>query len=64
LVTQADTAATVTVDIPVGNYTSGGTVAAGGAAFRPLSPGATTVSASNALFITVDTGVRTVTVNP
>jgi hypothetical protein len=64
LVTAADTAATVTVDIPVGTYRSGTSVAAGGVAFRPLAPGSTTVSASNALFLTVDTGVRTVTVNP
>jgi hypothetical protein len=64
LVTLADTAGTVTVDIPVGGYTSSSSVAAGGVAFRPLAPGATTVSASNALFVTVDTGVRIVTVNP
>jgi hypothetical protein len=64
LVTQAATAGTVTIDIPVGTYRSGTSVAAGGVAFRPLAPGSTTVSASNALFLTVDTGVRVVTVNP
>jgi hypothetical protein len=64
LVTQANTAGTVTVDIPVGTYRSATSVAAGGVAFRPLTAGSTTVSASNALFVTVDTGVRIVTVNP
>jgi hypothetical protein len=64
LVTQADTSGSVTVDIPVGNYRSGSSVAGGGVAFRPLAPGTTTVSASNALFITTNAGVKIVTVNP
>jgi hypothetical protein len=64
LVTLADTSGTVTVDIPVGNYRSGSSVAAGGVAFRALTPGATTVSSSNALFVTTDAGVIIVTVIP
>ena len=64
LVTLAGTAGTLTVDIQVGNSSSASSVAAGGVAFRPLVPGTTTVSASNALFITTDAGVRIVTVNP
>jgi len=64
LVTLAGPAGTVTVDIAVGTYWSGTTVANGGVAFRALTPGTTTVSSSNALFVTTDAGVIVVTVNP
>jgi hypothetical protein len=64
LVTAADTAGTVSVDIPPNNFRSPTSVAAGGVAFRAAAPGTTTVSASNALFLTTDAGVILVTVNP
>jgi hypothetical protein len=66
LVTSAepDGAGTVSVDIAVGTYFSGSSVAAGGVAFRPILPGTTTVSASNGLFLTTGDGARVVTVNP
>jgi adhesin/invasin len=63
LVTGTDTAGTVTVQIPVGSSSSGGSVAAGGVALDPLAAGTTTVTATiPGVFTTTTNGVRTVTI--
>jgi hypothetical protein len=60
--TSADSGASVTVTIPVGQGQSGATVAAGGVAFDPLSAGSTTVAVAAPGFILQGTGTVGVTV--
>jgi hypothetical protein len=66
LVTTALTADVVTVSIPVGASTSGGTVATGGVEFDPIGGGTTSVTASipGLLATTAATGNVTITSTP
>lgn len=63
LVTTGLTRDTLTVSIPAGSATSGASVAAGGVAFRALTPGSTTVRVTHPVVAsTITTGVAAVTV--
>lgn len=64
LLESATSGQTVTVPIPPGSSNSPTTVAAGGAAFRPLTTGTTTVTASIPGLTATTTATRTYTVNP
>jgi hypothetical protein len=67
LVTAADTAATVTVTIDVGQLISATAIAAGGVAFDPVAPGNTNVGATIPGFVATTNpngASRAVTVNP
>jgi hypothetical protein len=64
LLTSTQTGDTVTVLIVEGNYQSPTAVATGGVAFKPLTEGTTTVTATIPGFITTTYGTQTVTVNP
>ena len=62
LVTTANTAQTVTVNIAAGQSRSPGSVATGGVEFDPVAPGTTTVVGSSPGYAVVNSATQTVTV--